>query len=442
MSQVSKGIALILIVIVVLYAVCLLAYNGVNAQISQSTAWSKTYPGFGEISQTVIQTADGGYALLCTSYNFNDPNYASGVFYIVKVDSNGNQQWNSSYRGSIYQVSSGQYLIQTPDNGFAAIAEYQNKLTLTKIDQYGKEQWRQTYAGAGTCVASAIIQTSDGGFALLSVSNFYTGHVFPPIGYSESVWLVKTSSSGDLQWSKTYGLGDANSLIQTSDGGYAMAGQTLSPNPQYLLIKADSRGNLEWNTTYYHEDENSLCSVVQTSDGGYALGGWIWLRSNGGGPNMAITKTDSLGNEQWTNYYGKDLTFAMTKTIDGGFALASLQLVKVDNAGNQQWRWTIGFSGQPSCLIQTYDGGYALCGYSGYNSSDPWLTKIDVANPNQTPQPSNSQSIKQTPSVPELSWLVILPLLLSVFSVAVIVRYRKTSSLSRKKWYNLIAIWL
>ena len=195
-------------------------------------------------------------------------------------------------------------------------------MDLIKIDQNGKEQWNQTYAGAGACIPSAIIQTSDGGFAVLSVSNYYTGHVYPPPSVSDTVWLVKTNSSGGLQWSKTYGLGDANSLIQTSDGGYAIAGQTLNPNSYYLLIKADSSGNQDWNKTFFHMDENFLCTVAQTSDNGFALGGWIWLRSNGGGPNMAITKTDSAGNEQWTNYYGAGPTFTMTKTNDGGFALA------------------------------------------------------------------------------------------------------------------------
>ncbi len=420
MSGVSKGLALILMLIVALGAVCLFAYNGVSAQISQSAAWSKTYPGFGELSKTVIQTADGGYALLCTNYNSNDPNYASGVFYIVKVDSNGNQQWNGSYTGSIFDVDSGQYLIQTPDSGFAAIAEYQNKLELIKIDQYGTEQWSQAYTGAGTCIPSAIIQTSDGGFALLSVSNYYTGHVFPPpSGYSDTVWLVKTSSSGRLQWSKTYGLGDANSLIQTSDGGYAIAGQTLNPNSYYLLIKADSSGNLDWNTTYYHMDENFLCAVAQTSDNGYALGGWIWLRSNGGGPNMAITKTDALGNEQWTNYYGAGSTLTMTKTSDGGFALAGQRLVKVDSTGNLQWSTDL--NGQPSCIIQTSDGGYALSGNAA-TSDVPWLTKIDVTNPNQIPQPSNSPS--PTPTIPELSWLVVVPLFVFTLFGVVAVRYR------------------
>ncbi len=418
------------VIVIASFAICLFTNTGVNAQVNQSTAWSKTYPGFGELSKTIIQTADGGYALLSTNYNSNDPNYASGVFYIVKVDSNGNQQWNGSYTGSIFDVDSGQYLIQTSDRGFAAIAEYQNKIALIKIDAYGKEQWRQSYAGSGTSIPSAIIRTSDGGFAVLSVSNYYTGHVFPPPSYTHTVWLVKTNSSGGLQWSKTYGLGDANSLIQTSDGGYAIGGQTQQPNSFYLLIKADSSGNQDWNKTFVHQDMNFLCTVAQTSDNGYALGGWIWLRSNGGGQNMAITKTDALGNEQWTNYYGAGPTFAMTKTSDEGFALAGLRLVKVDTAGKEQWAMNL--TGQPSCVIQTSDGGYALSGYSSINTTAiaPWLTKIDVSNPNSTPQPSNSPT-NPTPSVPELSWLAILPLLLSVFSAALIIRYRKSAKLNR-----------
>ena len=410
---------------ITLIAFCLLPHIVVNAQVAESTAWGKTYPGFGELARTVLQTADGGYALLCTNYNFGNPNYASGVFYLLKVDSAGNQQWNGSYTGSIFDVDSGQYLVQTSDGGYAAVAEYQEKLVLIKIDQYGKEQWNQTYAGTGTCIPSAIIQTSDGGFALLSVSNYYTGPSYPPASFSDMVWLIKTNSSGDLQWSKTYGLGDVNSLIQTSDGGYAIGGQTQNPNSVYLLIKADSSGNQEWNKTYYHMDENFLCTVAQTSDNGFALGGWIWLRSNGGGPNMAITKTNSTGGEVWTDYYGAGSTFSMTKTNDGGFALAGTRLVKVDNAGNQQW--ATGLSGQPSCVIQTRDGGYALSGYSNINTTatGPWLTKIDVTNSNQTSQPSNLPSTTPTPSVSEFPWLAILPLLASMFAIALFIKHRQ-----------------
>ena len=415
----AKVLILKSVFLVAMFAVCLFAYNGVNAQVSPSTAWSKTYSGFGELARTVIQTADGGYALLCTNFNSGNPMYASGVFYIVKVDSTGNQQWNGTYAGSIWDVNSQQYLIQTSDGGYAAIAEYRGNIILTKMNQYGKEQWNQTYAGTGFCVPSALIQTIDRGFALLSESNYYAGPTYPPpSGYTDTVWLVKTNSSGGLQWSKTYGLGDANSLIQTSDGGYAIGGSI------YLLIKTDSNGNLDWNKTYYHQDENFLCTVVQTSDNGYALGGWIWLRSNGGGPNMAITKTDSAGNEQWTNYYGAGPTFAMTKTDDGGFALAGNYLVKVDSAGNQQW--TISLSGQPSCVIQTSEGGYALSGNAAA-SDVPWLTKIDVNTSNQTTQPAISSSPTPAPTraVQEFPAIAFLPLLLSILSIPFILKRRK-----------------
>jgi len=113
----------------------------------------------------------------------------------------------------------------------------------------------------------------------------------------------------------------------------------------------------------------------------------------------------------------------MTKTSDGGFALAGNYLVKVDSAGNEQW--TISLSGQPSCVIQTRDGGYALSG-NAEASDVPWLTKIDVVNPTQTTQPSNSPSATPTPSVPELSALVILPLFFSLLSLTLILKLRKT----------------
>jgi hypothetical protein len=401
---------------VILFLISLSIYTPCFAAPTVSVSWNQTYSGFGELARTVIQTSDGSYALLCTDYNFGNPNYASGVFYLLKVDSTGHRQWNCSYTGSIFDVDSGQYLVQTSDGGYASIAEYQSKLMLIKIDAQGKEQWSQIYAGSGTCIPSAIIKTSDGGFAVLAVSNYYTGPSYPPASYSNTVWLVKTNSTGSLQWSKTYGLGDANSLIQTSDGGYAIGGQSSNVNSGYLLIKADSNGNLDWNKTFVHQDENFLCTVAQTSDNGFALGGWIWLRSNGGGPNVAITKTDSAGNEQWTNYYGAGSAFTMTKTNDGGFGLAGQRLVKVDSAGNQQW--AIGLSGQPSSVIQTSDGGYALSGFSGIV---PWLTKIDVANPNQTVQPSQSQSPTPTPTAPEAAWLAILPVFIFILSIAIII---------------------
>jgi hypothetical protein len=241
------------------------------------------------------------------------------------------------------------------------------------------------------------------------------------------VWLVKTDSNGDPQWNQTLGTGDAVSLLQTTDGGYAIAGQTENPNSNFMLLKVDSNGNLQWNRTYFHQDENSLCSVVQTSDGGYALGGWMWLRTNGGGPNIAIVKTNATGNMQWTQYYGAGTAFTMTKTSDGGFAIAGSKLVKVDAAGNEQWE--IGLGEQPSSIIQTQDGGYAIAGEAYLNdTSQAWLAKIDAANTNQTTQPL----VTPSPTIPEFPTWIILPLAVTTAVIVFMVIRKKSLNQSTR----------
>ena len=126
-----------------------------------------------------------------------------------------------------------------------------------------------------------------------------------------------------------------NSVIKTSDGGYALAG-FVNNTPDYLLKKTNSIGDYQWSRTYGSQDKDVCYSVVQTAGGCYVLVGWMWLRSNGGGPNIAIVKTDAWGNAQWTNYYGGGEARFMTQTSDGGFAITGIKLVKADAAGNEQ----------------------------------------------------------------------------------------------------------
>jgi hypothetical protein len=391
--------------------------HGQTAKAVPSIVWSQSYSGFGARALDVIQTTDGGYLLLCLDWTPHNVDY-SGVFYLVKVNSEGTELWNQSYSGTIFSIDSGQYLVQASDGGYAFAAEYHHKLLLIKTDQLGNVVWNQTYAGEGTCAACALIQTSDGGYALVARSNYD-----PKYGKNNKVWLVKTDSDGNAQWNQTYGGGNANSLIQTADGGFAIAGQTLGPNSDYMLFKVDSEGELQWDKYFYHQDKNFLCSVVQTSDGGYALGGWIWLRSNGGGPNIAIIKTDANGTELWTQYYGASIAREMVKTSDGGFAIAtSSGIVKVDDTGSEQWTIS-NFPASITCLTQMQDGGYAVAG-NGLS-----LNKIDVVNPEQTAQPSGTRSSPPTmttaspsPTVPEFPPVVGFALMVVVCVLMLVFR--------------------
>ena len=81
-----------------------------------------------------------------------------------------------------------------------------------------------TYGGGAYDTSTSIIKTGDGGYAL-------AGYTKSSGAGDYDFWLVKTDATGNMVWSKTYGgTGDdrAYSLVQTGDGGYALAGNTYS----------------------------------------------------------------------------------------------------------------------------------------------------------------------------------------------------------------------
>jgi hypothetical protein len=189
--------------------------------------------------------------------------------------------------------------------------------------------WSQTYGGTGDDEAYSVIQTSDGGYALAGYTDSYGAYSF-----QYDFWLVKTDASGNAQWNRTYG-GTGNdqayALVQTSDGGYALAGRTNSFGAgqyDFWLVKTDYAGNMQWNKTYGGTSYDYAYSVVQTSDGGYALAGHT--RSFGAGStDFWLVKTDASGNAQWNKTYGGtefDAAYALVETGDGGYALAGITL--------------------------------------------------------------------------------------------------------------------
>jgi len=158
--------------------------------------------------------------------------------------------------------------------------------------------WSQTYGGAGSESARSLVATSDGGYALAGSS-------------MADFWLVKTDASGNMQWNKTYG-GPSTaevgcSLIVTSDGGYALAGiwnitdyDRSGNQADFWLVKTDASGNMQWNQTYGGTGNDFAYSLVETSDGGYALAGVTSSTGDDGyDASSWLVKTDASGNMQW-----------------------------------------------------------------------------------------------------------------------------------------------
>jgi hypothetical protein len=365
-----------------------------DASTAPSITWSRTNIGSNLLEvDSLLQTGDGGFLLAgTTSSGPSQPTYIE----LVKVDSLGNVQWNKTYEGISTHFS--KWLIQTSDGNYAIAGEYvlvsQEKVGFwfAKLNPNGDIIWTKTYFGEGFGWAESLVQTSDGGYALVGPTHADT-HII--VGEMD-IWLLKTDPLGNQQWAKTVGTGNANSIVQTVDGGYALA--VYSTSAYFQLIKTSSTGTIEWSKTFGNQDKATASSVVQTRDGGFAVGGAMWLRSNGGGLNLAVVKTDALGNEQWTKYYGSGNVGDLLQTSDGGFALANNPFFKVDASGNKQWELSLGNQTYVYSVIQTQNGGYAVAGTTNANgASEGWMAVISSTDPTPSDVP--------TPTVPEFTAL-------------------------------------
>jgi hypothetical protein len=254
---------------------------------------------------------------------------------------------------------------------------------INAIPQAPPLQWSKTYYGD----SGRAIQTTDGGYAI--AANNASVLFYPAV--QRAPMLIKTDSSGNLQWNKTFnavGLVAVCSFIQTKDGGYALAGTNIAGsalNPLYSgwLIKTDAEGTIQWNQTV---DSLQTCHVIQTSDGGYALTGYLHNSANG--DDGVLVKMDGNGNIAWSKTFGGGSSslfiMDMVEANDGGYVMVGNLnqdgwLAKTDANGNLQWSQTYhpdGYSTFPlNTVAQTSDGGYIL---AGGNLATGFLVKTDA----------------------------------------------------------------
>jgi uncharacterized delta-60 repeat protein len=348
-----------------------------------------------EESESLIQTSDGGYAITGYTESFSA---GSCDVYVIKLDANGNLQWTKTIGGK--KEDFGHSLIQTSDGGYAIAGSTRSfgagkaDVYVVKLDANGNLQWTKTIGGPESEIGESLIQTSDGGYLIA--------------GYTESfgagdrdVYVVKLDANGNLQWTKTIGGKDwdeGSSLIQTSDGGYTIAGTTTSFGAglsDAYLVKLNANGNLQWTKTIGGKWWDSGNSLIQTSDGGYTIAGTTFSFGAGNG-DVYVVKLDAKGNLQWTKTIGGkwwDSGNSLIQTSDGGYTIAGytksfgagdwdFYVVKLDAKGNLQWTKTIGRENgdSGSSLIQTSDGGYAIAGTTfsfGAGEADVYVVKLD-----------------------------------------------------------------
>jgi hypothetical protein len=384
-----------------------LSNNTPMSNEASSLIWQKTFGGpRNEEARSIQQTSDGGYIVLGVQEQDTLDGYMDT--YLLKIDEKGNELWSKTFgkssendiANSVQQTSEDGYIIAghiepylEEDHGTFIIGSI-NDIYLTKTDSQGNELWTKTIGDLHVDESAFCVQlTSDGGYII-------AGKIFNK-STSEDMYLIKTDKDGTVQWTNYFGnsnVDSAQSVIQSSDGGYVLAGYTLNSTDKKLdiyLVKADPEGNQQWIKTFGGSDTDIAESVRQTSDSGYIISGMT--KSYGaGGLDAYVIKTDEKGNQQWQKTFGgpgEDAALSICQTSDGGYIISGssgssdsdfdVYVVKLDRRGDQEWSKTFGGPGNEVAIAmqQTSDGGYIIAGTTdsyGAGSSDIYLIKTDA----------------------------------------------------------------
>jgi hypothetical protein len=375
------------------------SFSLTNAQPPDSL-WSRTFGGNEwEFCTSVEQTSDGGYILAGIVMPMNVP---FDDFWLVKTDENGDSLWSRTFGGQSFDDC---FFVHETANGGYVLAGYtesfgsgHSDFWLLKTDENGDSLWSQTYGGYSIDECRSAAETSDGGYILAGNSSSFSEN---PMDY----WLVKTDENGDSLWSRTYGGSHddvCSCVAQTSDGGYILGGWTDSFGPgtpwseNFWIVKTDANGDSLWSRVFGGREDDKCHSVMQTSDGGYILAGetssfdtqWPYR------PDFWIIKTDANGDSLWSRTFGKggsEVCYCVGQSEDGGYILtgytdsygargSDFWLIKLIENGDSIWKRTFGGNNADvsHCAVQTSDGGYALAGYTysfGAGGGDFWLVK-------------------------------------------------------------------
>ncbi len=264
----------------------------------------------------------------------------------------------------------------------------------------------KTYGGSKNDSAQSVVATSDGGYAVLGFTQSMDGDITDKQNESFDYWVLKFSAEDTLEWSKTYG-GSAdergNSIIQTQDGGYAILGFSFSDDgnitenaglQDYWLAKLDASGNISWQKSFGYPGADSGISVIQTNDQGYLISGILDVTASGGlgnssrsenrhaGGDYWVLKLNASGDIEWSQYFGGNLTDTpegIAQTDDNGFIIAGgsdsddtnissnigsydFWVIRISASGDLVWEKSFGGSqiDEARAIVNSGDGNFII----------------------------------------------------------------------------------
>ncbi len=374
-------------------------------------------------------------------------------YWVIKIDSNLNKQWDKRYGGagmddleSFRKTNDGGFILAGISNSSATGDHtqancYGDDYWIIKIDSDGNKEWNKGYGGNGYDYLYGIEQTAKGGYIMVGLSNSgikcdKTEDDWDPTHFYDDGWVVCVDDTGKVLWNHSLGginQEDLVTILLTSDGGYLLGGSSSSDSSgnkmqnskggfDFWIIQLNSDGVKQWDKTYGGDGDDFLSQIFKTNDGGYILGGYSTSKKSGdkgqnsfGQEDYWILKVDSAWVKQWDKTFGaseKDQFDGIIQTLDNGFLIYGISwsgiaggtktennlgffqewVIKTDSSFKIQWDKTIITPGINSGkVIQTEDGCYVMGaqatgvagGYKSQSNYDPtnettdfWIVKF------------------------------------------------------------------
>ena len=357
---------------------------------------------FDDCGNSVIQTSDSCLFVIGSTGGFSPVTIKSDIF-ILKFNLKRTVEYSKTLGGTDWD--GGSSVIQTFDDGFAIVGATRsfgagrNDLFFVKLDSSCSVEWARAVGGTSDDHGSSVIQTTDSGFAVVgATASFGAGR--------NDLFIVKFNSSGSIEWARAVGgAGNdyGNSVIQTSDGGFIIIGVTENfgaGRKDLLLIKFSPSGLMEWARTIGGSKNDRGSSIIKTSDGGFAVVGFTSSFGADWVDDLFLIKFSSSDSLQWARtvegiagHYG-NYGSSIIQTLDSSFIVTGytgsfgaggfdLFLVKFSPSDSLEWASAVGGIADDygSSLIQTSDSNFIVVGRTesfGAGRNDLFLVKFDT----------------------------------------------------------------
>jgi hypothetical protein len=349
-------------------------HNTLTSVSPGNVLWTKTFGGAADDRAFYALPTNNGYLVVGSSRSI----FANKtVGWVLKLNLSGDFVWNKTFlegwgtelRFAI-NLTDGYLLV---GNEFFSSGEVRGYVA--RIDNQGDLQWMKILGEGATGKLFSGIAVNDG-FVVFGLSS-------QSIGGRSSVWAVKLDLTGNMIWSRTYGVSAdsaARSGLMTQDGDYLVAGYSDSigdGNYDFFLLKLNTNGDILWNSTYGGEGSQKAYSITN-ANGGYVVVGDIQLPKST--TNAWVLKVDPAGNILWNKSIGgKDADSAAYVTISrgGGYLVSGFTfsfgagnrdfwLFKISDSGEVLWSSTQGDNGfqEAYTVAEAANNAYVVVGWT------------------------------------------------------------------------------